>query len=259
MNNQLYMKTKYILFGFTLLIFTASYAQKEDLKKSIQQHDSIFWAGYNECNLAIFEHYITEDFEFYHDKGGLTSGKEAFLKSIQENLCGAKKKWKLRRKETEGTIRLYPLNNYGAILKGEHVFYLMEEGKNERLIEKAQFTHVWQNENGVWRMSRVLSFDHQPVSQNSHKQGIILSNKELSLNLGNYKAPKTGDVTISLVDDTLMMNAGTMKAKLFPESNSLFFMKQAPLTFEFIKDETGKVHKMVVREQGKVVEEAIKQ
>ncbi len=259
MNNQLHMKTKYILCGLALLIFSASYAQKEDLKKSIQKHDSIFWSGYNECNLAVFERYITEDFEFYHDKGGLTSGKEAFLKSIQENLCSSSKKWKLRRKETEGTVQLYPLNNYGAILKGEHVFYLIEEGKKEKLIEKAQFTHVWKKENGIWRMSRVLSFDHQPISQNSNKQGISLSNEDLSLIVGHYKAPKTGDVNISLVESRLIMSAGKMKAQLFPESNSLFFMKQAPLTFEFVKNETGKVHKMIVREQGKVVEEAIKQ
>lgn len=54
------------------------------------------------------------------------------------------------------------------------------------------------------------------------------------------------------------MNAGQMKATIYPESEQLFFVEGKPLTFEFIKDEAGKVEKMIVREQGQIVEEAKK-
>ena len=108
-------------------------------------------------------------------------------------------------------------------------------------------------------MSRALSYDHQDAQQNTEMKEIVLSQKELKAFTGKYKAPKTGDVTISLIDDKLNMSAGQMKAVFYPQSKSLFFMKQAPLTFEFVFNEKGIVQKMIVREQGKIVEEAIKQ
>lgn len=52
---------------------------------------------------------------------------------------------------------------YGAVLSGEHVFYVLDKGKRDRLDGRARFLHVWLVKDGVWRMSRVLSFDHDPV------------------------------------------------------------------------------------------------
>jgi hypothetical protein len=254
------MKTKLarLIVLFSLISY-ANYGQNNSLEIAIKQHDSIFWTGYNSCNIETFKKYITDDFEFYHDKGGLTSGADAFLKMIDENLCNKTNTWSLRREVVKGSEQVFPLNNYGAILRGEHVFYLIENGKKEKLIETAKFTHVWKLDQDVWKMSRVLSFDHQPAAQNTDKNEVTLSDKEIESILGNYKAPKTGDVVISQEDGRLMMSAGQMKAQLFPESKTLFFMKQAPLTFEFIFNKKGLVQKMIVREQGTIVEEAIKQ
>jgi hypothetical protein len=48
----------------------------------------------------------------------------------------------------------------GAIESGTHRFYAMSNGKPNRLTEVAQFIHVWKEENGRWRLARVLSYDH---------------------------------------------------------------------------------------------------
>ena len=254
------MKTKLFSFCFCFtFLLQVGYTQQNSLEKTIQKHDSLFWNGYNKCDLSVFKHYVTDDFEFFHDKGGLTSGKELFLKSISENLCNTSNTWKLRREVAEGSEQIFPLNSYGAILRGEHKFYLIEDGKKEKLIETAKFTHIWKNDQGVWRMSRVLSFDHQPTPQNTDQKEITLSEKDRTSILGNYKAPKTGDVVITEINGKIIMNAGQMKAELFAASATQFFLKQAPLTFEFVKNEQGIVQKMIVREQGNVVEEAIKQ
>ena len=254
------MKTKLLLFCLSLTFsFYSTQGQETSLEATIKKHDSTFWKGYNACHLPVFKKYITDDFEFYHDKGGLTTGKEVFLKVVSENLCNPSNTWTLRREVVKGSEKIFPLKSYGAILSGEHVFYLTEQGKKEKLVETAKFTHVWKKDQDAWKMSRVLSFDHQPAQQNQDKKEISLSKKEIASIVGSYKAPKTGNVTISEVDGKLMMNAGQMKAQLFPQSNSLFFMKQAPLTFEFIKNDQGVVQKMIVREQGNIVEEAIKQ
>jgi hypothetical protein len=55
------------------------------------------------------------------------------------------------------------MNNYGAILTGEHVFYILEKGKSERLDGLAKFTHVWRFKDNEWKMHRVLSYDHGPA------------------------------------------------------------------------------------------------
>ena len=255
------MKTRLLLLCLTLAIttFVNSQNKKSDLEKVIYHHDSIFWKGYNDCDIPVFKKYITDDFEFYHDKGGLTSGVNDFMKTVNEGLCKKTNTWSLRREVVKGSTKVFVLNKYGAILTGEHLFYISERGKKEKLIETAKFTHVWKQENETWKMSRVLSYDHQEAAQNTDKKEVVLSEKVLQSFAGNYKAPKTGDVIISIVNWKLNMTAGQMKAKFHAASNTLFFIKEAPLTFEFVKNDKGIVLKMIVREQGTIVEEAIKQ
>jgi hypothetical protein len=83
-----------------------------------------------------------------------------------------------------------------------------------------------------------------------------LSANDLFSSVGEYEAPKTGKVTILMKNNSLGMNAGEMQMTIFPESGTVFFSKQQPLTFEFVKDTKGNVVKMKVFENNKMVEEA---
>ena len=254
-------------FGISILFVWAVFSHQikaqeialpENLQETILTLDSDFWKAYNTCDLDNFKTFLTEDLEFYHDKGGLTTTSAKLLEEVANGLCG-NENVRLRREAVDGSVHVYPLNNFGAIITGEHVFYLKETGKDEKLIEKAKFTHVWKFENEQWRMSRVLSYDHQQVSENNAKTEVKLSAETLSTYAGQYEAPKTGSVTITLsAENTLHMDAGQMKAQLHPESESLFFIKEAPITLEFVKDATGKTVKFIVRESGNVVEEALR-
>lgn len=61
----------------------------------------------------------------------------------------------------------------------------------------------------------------------------------------------------SLIQENIMqMTAGQMKAWLCPESETLFFIKEAPITLEFIGNDAGKIVKFIVSESGTIVEEA---
>jgi len=227
-----------------------------DYEKTILKLDSLFWKSYNSCDLEKFQTFLTDDLEFYHDKGGLTVTSTKLLDQVTNGLCGDENV-RLRREAIKGSVQIFPLNKYGAIITGTHVFYLNEKNKPEKLIEKAKFTHVWKLENNQWKMSRVLSYDHQQVSVNSNKPALKLSKETLLEFVGKYQAPNTGLVTISLSPkNVLLMDAGQMKAQLHPEAETLFFIKEAPITFEFIKSNSGQVVKFIVRESGKVVEEA---
>lgn len=244
----------------SILLSLGSKAQEfeNNLKETILELDDKFWQAYNACNLKTLEVFFTDDIEFYHDKSGLTQTLQVLMKQVSENVCG-NRKMVLRREAIETSIEVYPLNNYGAIISGEHVFYLKEGDAKERLVEKAKFTHVWRLKKDRWQMSRVLSYNHQPISENSLKKEIQLSKDVLSRYIGNYQAPKTGLVKIYLSKEgKLTIKAGPMEAELHPEKENLFFIKEAPIVLEFEENTQGKITKFLVVENGTQVEEAIK-
>ncbi len=255
--NQISLLSLLILFSIAGPV-VAQVTDSKTIRSKVMALDADFWNAYNQCKIEDFRKFLTEDLEFYHDKGGLTTGLEKMVALVKTGLC-AKPDTRLRRVAIEETVQFFPLNNYGGVLTGEHLFYLTEKGKAERLVEKARFTHVWRETNDQLKMARVLSYDHQPASENSFKEQLVLSLKKLSRFAGNYQAPQTGAVHIVLGDDGLLeMKAGEMQSKLYPETETVFFMKEAPITLEFVLDNEGKSLKFIVRENGKVVEESIR-
>lgn len=157
----------------TLLIVSLSlsalpgplHAQTEDQKITalIVEQDRLFWHAYNTCDGEAFRRFITDDVEFYHDKGGITLGIDALTDSFKKNLCGSNNK--VRREAVPGSVKVSLLRNgkeiYGAVMSGEHLFYLTQPGKPESLDGRANFTHLWLIKNGTAKMSRILSYDHR--------------------------------------------------------------------------------------------------
>jgi hypothetical protein len=161
---------------FLISVFTHTYlfaqSTKDNLSKTILSKDSIFWKGYNECNIQNMKQFLADDVEFYHDKGGITLGAEELMNTIKKNLC-SNENFRLRRESVEGSLKVYPLENsgviYGAILTGEHVFYVLEKGKPEFLDGLASFTHLWLLKDNVWKMTRIFSYDHGPADRSKRK------------------------------------------------------------------------------------------
>src|SRR3984893_8105814 len=76
-----------------------------ELEKVIATLDSPLFAAYNQCDLQTFASFISDDVEFYHDKAGVTLGKEALTDAIKKNICG-----KEARELVPGTVQGYPLS-----------------------------------------------------------------------------------------------------------------------------------------------------
>jgi hypothetical protein len=153
-----------LLFAWPVLA-AAPPPSQADVSATIRSADARFWQAYNTCDTTALRQFFTEDVEFYHDKGGVTLGAETLMASIKTNLCG--EGGRLRREAVDGTVHVFPLTGqgvaYGAVLSGEHLFYVLEKGKAERLDGRARFTHLWLLKDGTWRMARILSFDHGPA------------------------------------------------------------------------------------------------
>ena len=144
---------------------TAGPVATKELYDEIAAHDRmLFGAVFDTCDTQALAGLVTDDFEMYHDKGGLisTSGAQ-FVENIR-GMCERQKTgvdYRARRELVEGSLEVYPLNNYGAVEVGVHRFYKKTEGQPDKLVETAKFTQVWKKEASGWKLARVLSYDHK--------------------------------------------------------------------------------------------------
>jgi len=164
------MKKHFVLINLLLLttLITAQVENSSELYQTIKEKDSLlFTIGFNNCDISQFKKLVSENFEFYHDQSGITTSKSTFIKGIENGLC--KLPYKPKRVLAKNSLKIYPLKNngilYGAIQTGEHHFYAIEKGKEEYLTSVAQFNHLWLLENGNWKLSKVLSYDHKDVDK----------------------------------------------------------------------------------------------
>ncbi len=248
-----------LLFTLSIpLLAQAQPDQEDDLSRTILQQDAIFWDAYNRCDVDKMSQFFRPDVEFYHDKGGPTLGLGSLVETFRKNLCG-NPDFRLRREAVPGTVKVFPLQKngvmYGAVLSGEHYFYINDHGKPEYRDGVAKFFHVWLLKDNQWKMARVISYDHKAAPHENARREVTLPNSVLDHYVGSYSTPKTGLLTVARDGSLLVLTIGEKQYTLHPESDSVFFTTDRDLTFEFVKD-GPKVSKIVIREHGAVVEEA---
>ena len=127
----------------------------DPLYQKIAALDTAVFAAYNTCDLETFGSYFAEDVEFYHDQTGLMRTRAAVVDAIKKNICG-----KTRRDLVPGSLEAYPIKGYGAVQMGSHRFCELKLAKCPESHVPAKFVHLWQEKDGAWTMTRVLSFDH---------------------------------------------------------------------------------------------------
>jgi hypothetical protein len=249
-----------LLFLFHLPVFADD--ENASLNATIRHEDALFWDAYNRCDVEGMAQFFWPDFEFYHDKGGLTVGHDPFVAALKAGLCG-KPGYRLRREAIPETVKVFPLRKdgatYGAVISGEHYFYINDSGKPEYRDSVARFFHVWLLKDNMWKMARAVSYDHRDAPDENARKEITVPPEILDQYVGKYQAPKTGTLNVTRADNLLILViGGNTKFVLHPESENLFFITERDLTFEFVRTAT-KVSKIVVREHGAVVEEAARE
>ncbi len=123
----------------------------KELYDTIVSMDSLFFDAYNTCKEDVMKALFSNDIEFYHDQGGLTTVKQDLLNALKNNICG-----KVTRELKKGSIEVYPIGNYGAVEMGLHGFHNNQE-KTNAPTRFSRFVHIWHRENGQWKLSRVIS------------------------------------------------------------------------------------------------------
>lgn len=158
------MKKLIFLLLLLNLCANAQVERSSELYQTLKAKDSLlFNVGYNTCDITQFELLLSEQFEFYHDQAGITASKTTFVSDVKNKLCQLS--YQPKRVLLENSLAVFPLKKngvlYGAIQTGEHQFYAIEKNKPEYLTSTAKFTHVWVLENGNWKLTKALSYDHK--------------------------------------------------------------------------------------------------
>ncbi|WP_339918490.1 nuclear transport factor 2 family protein [Yeosuana marina] len=157
-------KLKLILFAITLLNISFGYSQEtyddilrrdyvpadKELYDTIVTMDKKLFDAYNSCDMATQSALYSEDLEFYHDQGGLTTSKKQVLTALENNICD-----KVTRTLIEGSIEVYPIKDYGAIEIGYHSFNNKAEPENKS--EGSRFVIIWKKQDEKWIVTRVIS------------------------------------------------------------------------------------------------------
>jgi len=124
------------------------------LVKTVNDLDTKVFDAYNHCDLDTFGKYFADDVEFYHDKGGLMTSRDAVVDATRKNICH-----KVRR-ELVGQLEVYPIKDFGAIEAGTHRFC---EIGSDHCQGQGKFLHIWRYKDGQWQMTRVVSYDHRSI------------------------------------------------------------------------------------------------
>lgn len=131
----------------------------DPLFNTIQSLDARLFDAYNRCDLKQFAAMLDDNLEFYHDVGGLSRGKQPAVDGVKNNICG-----KVTRELVPGTLEVYPIAHYGAVEIGVHRFHHPGHEDTEPIGE-AKFMQLWQNQDGTWKLTRIISFDHHALAK----------------------------------------------------------------------------------------------
>lgn len=123
---------------------------------TISALDTRLFDAYNRCQLDEFGKLFAEDVEFYHDAGGVTWDRQTVIDNTRKYICG-----KVRRELVPGTLKVYPVKDFGAIEEGEHRFCEIASGQ---CVGAARFAMAWRQQQDGWQLTRVLSYGHRELS-----------------------------------------------------------------------------------------------
>ena len=123
----------------------------------------------------------------------------------------------------------------------------------EKVVGSGKMTALWKKEENGWKLSRVISYDHQPLAE------IELTSEVLKQYVGDYSLP---DRIVNIQREGKLLRATDVtdgkpgwNTELFPQSENTFYFKYENVIYEFVK-ERSQVKTLNIYENGQLIEEA---
>jgi ketosteroid isomerase-like protein len=241
---------------------TAS-ADTTAVQAEIKAADDAYWKAYNNCDYKVLDALTAEDVEFYHDLGGITHGRADLTGSVRDNICSDKEasvRRDVKPDETQTFLLRRGNEVYAALLTGQHHFFRVMKANGAAVpTGNARFSMLWRKQDTGWKLSRVMSYDHQPVAQGGERKVVQLSAADLDSYAGRYAAKIQPVLVFQRAGDNLSVEVGGNAVTLYPMSATKFFMKERDIVVDFKTAANGKSPGFVVLENGAPVDEGTRQ
>ena len=124
------------------------------LYQTIYLKDSLLFDAFNTRNFQKFQSFFSPNLEIYQDNTGVRN----FQQSMEAFNGLFKGNYILTRTLVKESLEVYPIKDFGAIETGQHTFCHIENGKTD--CGTFKFVHIWQNENGTWKITRIITYNH---------------------------------------------------------------------------------------------------
>lgn len=177
------MKLAYASVAIALLA-GAAYAQPADpmenviagpvasneLVAAIRARDAeLFEHIFGHCDADALTPMVAAEFEFVHDKWGTTARTpEEFISGIR-GMCAriaSGEDVRASRVLDADSLRVFAVQQDGAIEIGTHRFYGLSDNAPPALRETGEFFMHWKLVDGQWKLARVYSYNHRPGNEN---------------------------------------------------------------------------------------------
>ncbi|WP_159437643.1 nuclear transport factor 2 family protein [Ferrimonas marina] len=126
----------------------------ENLFEQIKAQDQRFFDAFNACDIDTMAQMFSPWLEFYHDLSGLSD----FEQTMQATRNNCQRNLGLERTLIEGSLKVYPVKELGAIQTGKHRFCHPVEGTMD--CGTFEFLHIWKRDGEQWKIHRVVSYGH---------------------------------------------------------------------------------------------------
>lgn len=137
--------------------YPAYHPTNQALYDTIMALDEQFWEAYNNGDIDVIENMLSEDHEFYHDRGGVTKTKE-------KNVEGFREFFKERAPMTGATLdnhsEVYEIPGFGALQVGYQQFF---NYRNPEGSPPSRVITLWKETENGWKQEYVFSMHPHPA------------------------------------------------------------------------------------------------
>src|SRR3989440_6505901 len=215
-------------------------AQNNSVEQEILRLEREQLKAFAQADKAAFERLVTDDLTITHGYGEvLTKAQEMAVMrpSTPERPLPA-------LSIEDPKVRIY---GDAAVMTGS----LVETNRDGRRELVLRFTNTYVKQKEQWRMVA-----GQLTTLSRERALAIVDPKIYDAYLGQYRNPRGRILTVMREGDKLMIEVGGQKVEIFPESETQFFFRGDDVLLVFVKDEQGRVVRLINRRpNGDIVQE----
>jgi hypothetical protein len=130
-------------------------ASVNELYDTIAYLDSALFEAFNKQDISVLKEFFSDGLEFYHDLGGVTNYSQN-IEAFERPFKRAKIKKELVKGSMESTDK-----GLRAVETGVHRFFVTEKDQKEKLSSEAKLFIFGRKKNGVWKITRIISYAHR--------------------------------------------------------------------------------------------------